>query len=634
MKVVQQLIVYLARRGLLSAADAAYLQKHGFLPHELTTEAGDVLELSDGIPDEDSGEFAAGPEEYWEQVEVEAAAPAGAGRRRRGRTRRKGPVMTAREIGARLAGTIPDWAETLQALVTVARGFEAGAGLKEAPEILHRAGPRQLETALAAALAARRPSLRELWAALSLEAYHQVVELPGLHGPAVRAYQAVLAAEEHCHVGSRAWVLRQKEIAWVFMLTRAQRRLLAACGRLYREDPELISRELSRERQEGAFWAFSLLYNAHRFVPGTPLQRIPRPASDRVVDRAQPDREAWFQAWSQAWVMDPRAVAPFLAHYLSAGWLILASGSYDGTVRLWHAPTGETRAILDAAAGPVLSVALSPDGGTTAAGYQNGQVRLWDTRTGAMTLLNGHSDSVDTVAFSPEGRTLASAGADWTIRLWDVKAADEQAVLRAHADRVNSVAFSPDARLLASGSDDRTLRLWEVTTGRMDAALQGHEEPVTSVAFSLDGRLLASGSADHQVKLWDVERRELKRTLEGYLSGVRSVTFLPDGVTLASGAVSGMIRLCNVATWRLRTLQAVLSEGLTALTFSADGALLAGGSADRAVRLWDPETGEQRALFRGHSAGVTCLASPAERFELVCPSSWQKFYRHEESPIT
>jgi WD40 repeat protein len=53
----------------------------------------------------------------------------------------------------------------------------------------------------------------------------------------------------------------------------------------------------------------------------------------------------------------------------------------------------------------VRSVAFSPDGRTLASGSFDGTVRLWEAKTGRLLrTLEGHTDSVRSVDFSPDGR--------------------------------------------------------------------------------------------------------------------------------------------------------------------------------------------------------------------------------------
>jgi len=72
-------------------------------------------------------------------------------------------------------------------------------------------------------------------------------------------------------------------------------------------------------------------------------------------------------------------------------------------------------------AGFVTSLAYSPNGQTLASGSYNGRIRIRDLRTGEqLSVLEGHTYSVTSMAYAPDGQTLASGSNDNTIRVWGI----------------------------------------------------------------------------------------------------------------------------------------------------------------------------------------------------------------------
>ncbi|MBN1560824.1 WD40 repeat domain-containing protein [candidate division KSB1 bacterium] len=271
----------------------------------------------------------------------------------------------------------------------------------------------------------------------------------------------------------------------------------------------------------------------------------------------------------------------------------LASGSEDGSIRLWDVAGGAERRRLEGHTGWIRCIAFSPDGRTLASGSDDGSIRLWDVASGAeRARLGGPSGVVYCVAFSPDGRTLASGSADRIVRLWDIASGTERRWLEGHTDDVNSVAFSPDGGTLASGSLDGSIRLWDIASGVVRSILKGESGAIESVAFSPDGATLASGSWDESIRLWDVVSGIELRRLEDQSGGIFSVAFSRDGVTLASGSEDGTVRIWDVASGTERHQLEGHTGWTRSVAFSPDGRTLASGSSDGTIRLWDLVQGQ------------------------------------------
>ena len=134
---------------------------------------------------------------------------------------------------------------------------------------------------------------------------------------------------------------------------------------------------------------------------------------------------------------------------LGKGWVTDMAWTPDGThlavastigVFLYDASTLEEVRYIPTDA-PVRSVAFAPDGQTLASGSRDGTVRLWRVADGVLLrTLEGHTDGVWSVAFAPDGATLASGSRDGTVRLWRVADGTPLRTLEGHTYWVNSVA--------------------------------------------------------------------------------------------------------------------------------------------------------------------------------------------------
>jgi WD40 repeat protein/serine/threonine protein kinase len=240
--------------------------------------------------------------------------------------------------------------------------------------------------------------------------------------------------------------------------------------------------------------------------------------------------------------------------------------------------------------GQVNCMAYSPDSRRIVTGSYDKTVKVWDAVTGQETLtLKGHAHTVTGVAFSPDGTRIASASWDWTAKVWDAQTGQQLLDLKRHRGQVSSVAFSPDGKLLASASADNTVKVWDAGTGQEVLTLRGHTGAVLSVAYSPDGKRIVSGSSDGTVRVWDAATGQETLTLTGHRAHVPNVTVMPDGKRIVSGSSDGTVRVWDAASG-YETL-ALKGPQSTSLAVSPDGKRI---YSNGQVKVWDASMSQQK----------------------------------------
>ncbi len=280
----------------------------------------------------------------------------------------------------------------------------------------------------------------------------------------------------------------------------------------------------------------------------------------------------------------------------------VASGGDDATVQLWDATSGTHLQTLSGQRGPVFALAWSPDGRLLASGGIDGDIRLWELQgvqpETFVRSLTGHTNWVLGLAFAPDGRTLASASWDRTVKLWDVKSRRVLQTLSGHTERVRAVAWSPDGHLLASCGFDQTIWLWDVERSSYRMGLYGHTAGVYDIAFTPDSCSLLSGSEDGTLRVWDVERGQCVHILQGYAVSLYDVAWSPDSTRLASAGSNMLVTIWEVEGLTPPRLLRGHRSQVFGVAWSPDGRLLASSGLDNAVRLWDATTGEALQSLR------------------------------------
>jgi WD40 repeat protein len=229
---------------------------------------------------------------------------------------------------------------------------------------------------------------------------------------------------------------------------------------------------------------------------------------------------------------------------------LLATASFDKTVKIWEADTGKLIRTIrppvgSGIEGSLIAVALSPDGKSVAtAGLtghswnRNYSVYVFDRQSGEMlNNIVGLPESVSRLAYAPDGSRLAVAlnnGMGVTVfrtsdykQLWNNKGFKGSCVGIDHDKNGN----------LAVASDHGTIRMFRPDGTLVYSRNSENSNKIHSVAFSPDASLLALGYDGHSaVEVRKSDDGSVAFDLTEPRGGFSSVTWSSDGdYILAAG---------------------------------------------------------------------------------------------------
>jgi cytochrome c len=211
----------------------------------------------------------------------------------------------------------------------------------------------------------------------------------------------------------------------------------------------------------------------------------------------------------------------------------------DAHIAIWTPGKQQPDRVLEGHEGPIVALAVSPDGTTLASASWDRTIRLWPLAGGVPQVLEGHSQNVNGVAFAPDGTKLVSAGYDATVRVWSLQGSDAPLVATL-ASPLNAAAVAPDGEIVTAGADGEVYFL--SPAGETRGAVDASPTPILSLAISANGERVAATTIRGSVAIIDRRTRRLARTLVGPGMPVWSVAFFPDNRMLLTGGADRMIR--------------------------------------------------------------------------------------------
>ncbi|CAD7931002.1 unnamed protein product [Amoebophrya sp. A25] len=187
----------------------------------------------------------------------------------------------------------------------------------------------------------------------------------------------------------------------------------------------------------------------------------------------------------------------------------LFSGSWDGTLRIWHTQTGAQVRKIDAGT-HAITLCLLPTG-EIATGSQEATIKIWKSDGSLIRTLEGHTDIVRKILYNPTATCLMSCSNDAMIKFWSLDGL-EMTQLQGHESFVFDICLASGNQTssdfpnkLFSGADDRMLKVWNLDNTAA-APLQSilHANTIWAVSSLANGDV-ATACADGVVRVWTTE---------------------------------------------------------------------------------------------------------------------------------
>ncbi len=287
---------------------------------------------------------------------------------------------------------------------------------------------------------------------------------------------------------------------------------------------------------------------------------------------------------------------------------LVATASFDKSVRLWDAASGKELRQMAGTAGHqniVLSVAFNQAGDSIASGGSDNFAKVWDIPVNTPVREFAHAAGVNAVAITADGKTIAGACKDGSIKLWNTADGKPTGNLVGHPGGATGVAFSANGQLLASVGVDATLRYWNPANGQQLAVVGAHASAANGVALHPSNNNVYTIGEDGFLKWWQLPP-VASRALPAHAESINSLFVSADGNTVLTGGADKLVKQSNFANGQLVKDYAGAATAIQAAAMNAT--TVAGAGADGKLYLWNPADGKIIAQPLAHLGGVTGIA--------------------------
>ena len=349
---------------------------------------------------------------------------------------------------------------------------------------------------------------------------------------------------------------------------------------------------------------------------------------------------------------------------------LVCVGCVDNSARFFSVDAvgaPQTSVSLEGHTDSVVSVKFSADGMLVATGSYDSTIKIWsaapDSLGQLLATIDETGSEIEVIAFHPTDRVLVAGCADGSVWLWSIDDCCD-VVLRhmlrghSHGAGVRTLNFlGKGFQGLLSTSEEGVAIVWNLVNGQIVHKTKAFGEGIVSASVHIAKPIYAVGFENGATYILHAESGKVlhKLTTKG---SVESVTFSACGMLLALATLEGILEVwhmdqlngyprhkidlaARIASESASSEEELPEVGFTKLVWHPDQSLrclVSVGKSGR-VDLWNAMTGEHLTQLEGHQMDVmdvamTVLNDPQNRkiarIVSVCDEGFVKMFTVSE----
>ena len=237
---------------------------------------------------------------------------------------------------------------------------------------------------------------------------------------------------------------------------------------------------------------------------------------------------------------------------LAPNGLSAVTGGYGSGIVFWDLGSMKRLAKMYGHQKRVQTLAFSSDARLVASGSEDGTAKIWDAATRKARWTIPHDAPVHFVAFSPDNTRLLTSTLDphgWQfpsrVRLFDVATGKPLLELKGNQTAINAAAYSSDGQTVMAGGADGQICRWSTSTGKL-IEQSGDAAGLSHLGLVDNGRTLAAKRYNDGIVFYDAASLKQVAEFDVATRSVGDFGVAPHGDRVIAGTEEGAVYIWNV----------------------------------------------------------------------------------------